>query len=227
MLNFGITERGDAGLNQSWKKVVHQYDGVVLITKAPHLIDSIPDNVILHCTITGYGGSFLEPNVSNVDVTLKAYHKLVNFYGGERIILRIDPIISFGNNDLLNLTYAVAREAKGRVRISFLDLYPHVKERLSKFDIDLSKNPFHDSLSNRLKIWQYMGKPEICGEPNMETSGCISIRDLEALNIKHKYNPFVTFNKQRKTCECIVAKKELFSNRSPCYHNCVYCYWKD
>ena len=43
-LKIGITERGDGGLDQSWRKSLadHVVDGAIIITKAPQLIQELP-----------------------------------------------------------------------------------------------------------------------------------------------------------------------------------------
>ena len=69
MVQVGITERGDAALNTSWKKWVENGQPAILITKnVKKLIEEnkqllLNGNVIIHATITGLGGTQWEPNV--------------------------------------------------------------------------------------------------------------------------------------------------------------------
>lgn len=234
MFKVGITERGDAALDQSWRRNIDDCDMIVLITKSPHLLGVIPDNAIVHCTITGYGSSFLEPNVLPVDKTLKAYDLLVSRFGGDRIVLRVDPIISIYEH-LVETSKEVISHAKGRVRVSFLDLYPHVKERFSLYDSSIKELPFHDSLDRRRKILDDLNyitnkNVEVCCEPGLDTTGCISELDFEALGISDIYESVADQSngfKQRKDCACLGVKKELLKNRFPCRHGCLYCYWRD
>ena len=62
---IGITERGDAGLDFWWVKKIDNHRFNILITKNlnDEFIDLVKsrDNIIVHATITGYGGSKLEP----------------------------------------------------------------------------------------------------------------------------------------------------------------------
>jgi hypothetical protein len=58
---IGITERGDAALDMGWKSWVSSGRPAILITKNPRLLmDKLLDvesrNIIVHCTITGWGG---------------------------------------------------------------------------------------------------------------------------------------------------------------------------
>ena len=65
---IGITEAGDAGVDLSWVDKMGSVDGAVLITKciSPNFVDAamkFKDKIIVHATITGYGGTILEPLV--------------------------------------------------------------------------------------------------------------------------------------------------------------------
>ena len=231
-----ITERIDAGLDQRWREHTNEFDLVILITKAPHLLlnKDIPDNAIIHCTITGMGGTAIEPNVACPEITLDAYNKLVAKIGGERCVLRIDPIIptTKGIATAKNLSFSTKPscwgEKEGRLRISFLDIYPHVKEKFNKAGIPLPYPTFHAPLQDRLNaLSQLPAYAEVCGEPGLPCTGCVSIRDIQALNLK--LTPQTGKSTQRFACACIAEKQELLGNieRKPCPHNCLYCYWKN
>lgn len=223
-MRIGITERGDGGLDQSWRSKLDIVDGIIIITKAPHLIENIPDNAIIHCTITGNGGTWIEPNVIPTDIALEHYSRLVSMYGGERVVLRIDPIIPYSNMSLSN-AYMVNSHAKGRVRISFIDMYSHVKDRFRPHIPHIDNYTFHAPLEERLRIWNDFGRPEICGEPGMSCSGCISEQDVILMGLNH-LNLKGNKSGQRKTCLCIAEKTELLENKSRCNHSCLYCYWR-
>jgi len=95
---IGITERGDAGLNFYWEKEygLRNCDGIILITKhlSDHFIERAAKyNSIVHATITGHGGTVIEPNVPSADESAKLFGKLVDTLGIDRVVLRIDPII--------------------------------------------------------------------------------------------------------------------------------------
>ena len=63
---------------------------------------------------------------------------------------------------------------------------------------------------------------EICGEPGMKCTGCISQRDLDIFGIS--VTETLPKNMQRPACACLGIKYELLSNKHPCAHNCAYCY---
>jgi hypothetical protein len=238
-VRIGITEGGDAGLDFRWVDRAKLVDGAILITKHPHKFTTLlggpkwdlPDNAILHCTITGQGHTELEPGISEPETELMAYDWLVQEYGPERIVLRVDPIVPW--MPWLDNALKVLTKAKGRVRISFLDMYPHVRARFEAENISIPeqayRNGIHTPIRSRMMLYDTIKKRipdiEICGEPGMECTGCVSLRDLKALGITGDSNGY---GAQRPACACLVEKTELLGERKPCMggKSCLYCYWK-
>lgn len=235
MKKIGITERGDAALNTKWIPWVVCKRPAILITKDPSRLFNIINagessqdyNIIIHCTITGNGGTDMEPYVPDYKTSLQGYRKFVEKYGKDRVVLRIDPIIHL--EPYIDNSLKVLEEAKlmmgdnmTRVRISFMDNYEHVKERMIKngqIPFDFS---FNAPLRTRISIWEKMGKPLLCGEKDMPSVGCISETDCQILNVE----PDTKTTGQRKACQCLNNKLELLNTPQQCEHNCVYCYWK-
>lgn len=222
-MKIGITERGDAGLDQSWRNA--QVDGMILITKAPHLISDVPENAIIHCTITGYGGTKLEPGVAKPSITIQAAYKHLSTLGHKRTVLRVDPIIPTDKG--IEKALSLIEGWPGRVRISFLDLYPHVIKRLSGIGWMLPWGTFNAPLEMRLEAYneikEICPQVEVCGEPDFPCTGCVSQLDLDALGLK---SDAAGLSHQRMACACLGLKTELLSNRRQCKHGCLYCYWK-
>lgn len=227
---IGITERGDAALDTSWYTwVVEEKKPAILISKDPlklydHLKDLKDINVIVHTTITGFGSTIIEPKVPEVSNALEGFEKLCKFLGPERIVLRIDPVVPTERG--IETACSVLKKAKKisttRVRISFIDLYDHVKKGFASKGIQLEWDSFHAPLLLRKKAWERLENPEVCGEPSFACSGCISEIDCEIL----KVDPIDKMFFQRKSCACLGNKKELLSCRSQCAHECLYCYWQ-
>jgi hypothetical protein len=216
----GITERGDAGLDLSWQN----WKGPkILITKAPQNLLSVDlENAIVHCTITGWGGTKIEPNVQPKEVTLAAYETLVSKLGGKRVVLRVDPI--FPTEKGLARALEVISRSKGRVRVSFIDAYQHVRERFAQKQMTFPWDGVHAPLELRKELLSKLGNVEVCGEPGLACAGCISQLDLDALGINW---PLDTERKgQRAACMCFAGKKELLTHKGQCENNCLYCYWK-
>lgn len=227
---IGITERGDAGLNHSWLS----FEGPkIVITKAPHLLPIAkmnPKNTIIHCVITGFGGSIIEPNVIPPEEALHYYATLSKVF---HTVLRVDPIIP----DLQNLVRVrnIIRSVTpgGRIRISFLDAYKHVRDRFRAMALDtIWWEGIHAPLQSRQEALLYLRQSypqivypniEICGEPGMECTGCVSEADCKFFGIDTK-NKLANI---RPGCKCLTEKKELLNSRKRCAHKCLYCYWFD
>jgi hypothetical protein len=237
MTKIGITERGDAALDLSWKKWVQEdKKPAVLITKDPrtlflHLEGR--DNVIVHCTITGNGGTVLEPNVRPYTSALTGLHLIEGLLGIERVVLRIDPIIPYGKYlgraASVAETAAIAYQKDLRTRISFMDNYNHVKERWANAALAPLPYDFHaciiDRMNAELRIrnaLKPLPQPEVCGEPGFKCTGCISKLDCEILGVE----PSKGTSQQRKACACLSLKHELLKSKGRCAHQCLYCYWK-
>ena len=96
---IGITEKGDAALDTSWIDWVANGNAAILITKNPVLLFNrvklLKDkpNIIVHCTITGNGGTEYEPNVPTWEESIEGLYSFIEMFGKERTVLRIDPII--------------------------------------------------------------------------------------------------------------------------------------
>lgn len=284
MVSVGITERGDAALDNGWKPWVEKGLPAILITKdSVKLINENPllfsksnrqGNVILHATITGMGGyAIFEKNVPHWYKTISELKEILKNpdFDRSRIVIRQDPIfvpflIAMGNS-YLDLSMKIPQFAKEyglRYRMSFLDMYPHVKARLQeacqkldeeedKMRAELAimvnhKHPhavelynkiiklqpeMHLALNTRLDFLELLKKKtgltedeiEICGEPGMKCTGCLSKRDFDTFGIELDKDQETGL--QRPACACLGLKKELLSNKHPCGHKCVYCFWKD
>jgi len=237
MIKVGITERGDAGLDFSW--VNKLLDANIIITKnlndtiIQHLIEN-KDKIIFHITCTGLGATKVEPNVPNVKFTYNQVHKLIqNGFPIQQIVLRVDPIIPLKQvlEQRVKMVLDLFKDTGiKRVRYSFLDMYPHVKERLIKAGMNLPYESFccpnymKQNALNLLKQYEDIYEFEACAENTYHQKGCISQKDYDILGIKGEAIP-VGF--QRKGCMCIAGKTELLTNKKKCPHGCLYCYWKD
>jgi hypothetical protein len=228
-MKIGITERGDAGLDLGWKPWVESGKPAILISKnpgklIPHLNKN--SNVIVHCTITGFGGTILEPNVPNYMDALKDAKLLEELIGPSRIVIRIDPIILTikGKARAYNVWETGMTTLKtNRYRISFMDNYPHVQERFQNAGMPaLYNGAMHAPLQERMEFWERLRKPEICGEPNMPCTGCVSVKDMQTFGITGN----TSRKGQRPVCCCVAEKTELLTNCKQCGHGCLYCYWR-
>lgn len=253
-MKIGITERGDASLNYTWVDKLNSIDGAVLITKnvTDKFIETVlpfKDKVILHATVTGYGSTKLEPNVMSVMQSMKQLSKLVKAgFPVERIVLRVDPIIPTEKGiriarDVIETGY---RQGIHRVRISVIDMYPHVRQRFEEAGIPLPYGENFSASDEQFKAVDNMlmfliinhFNPtlniESCAEPKLQVPtpvGCIDLKDwvdlpLEAIPTIFGAQ-FGVKSRQRTNCMCSSCKTELLNNRTRCPNGCLYCYWKD
>lgn len=233
---IGITERGDAGLDFNWENKL--YDANILITK--HINDEFikkvlnhKDKIIIHATVTGFGGTILEPNVPDYHSSYIGLAKLIMFgFPTNQIVLRINPIIVTpkGLSTVEKILKEFVHLNIQRCRFSFIDMYPHVKERFKENKVKLPYETFAapqvmvDNVLQVLKEYEGVYQFESCAENTPYKLGCISEKDLRILgvNIKVKDGGF-----QRKGCLCLGNKKELLNNKKQCVSKCLYCYWKN
>ena len=137
---IGITERGDAGIDLSWVEKLDQVDGAVVITKiiTDGFRDAVlknKDKLILHLTVTGYGGTVLEKNVPTMEESFALAKELVDKgFPKEKIVIRVDPTIPTKKGVALARKVITTFLATGfhRFRVSVIDMYPHVIERFQK-----------------------------------------------------------------------------------------------
>lgn len=249
---IGITEAGDAGLDLSWEQKLDTVDGAVLVTKCitSDFVDAVvahKEKLIVHATITGYGHSVLEPNVPSAMASFSAVMALIRAgFPKEKVVIRVDPIIPSpkGLEKSLKVIEWFMDVDMPRYRISVIDMYPHVRERFTQAGLPL---PYGDKmfagteqladvdamLLEAKTFWEKIGRPskelriESCAEPWLKepiACGCISAYDLALLGLDPNEGDSV--GRQREHCMCYSGKRELLTNRHPCPHNCVYCYWK-
>lgn len=253
---IGVTERGDAGTDFSWHKKLEdpEWAGAVLITKrlSPEfnkLVLSAPKPAVLHCTCTGNGGTWVEPNAPDYRTQLDLLSELIGAgFPANRVVLRIDPVIpvpEFLGNSAAVLDYVLEKRIPvSRVRFSVLDQYPHVIKRLEA----LGKPPFYPHVNGRYSFYapysmkkavtdmlrKYPFTFESCAEDwaadmgpgKFVARGCVSETDLALMGIP--VSAGMSSNPQGRTgCHCLSCKAELLTRRRPCPNACVYCYWKN
>ena len=235
MMKIGITERGDAGLDFSWTMKLEKFNIIISKNLNNQLIENLiefRDKIIFHHTITGWGKSILEPNVPLLHESYDRFLQLINDgFNIKQYVLRIDPIIP--TKDGLEKAKLVLEQFKDsgvkRVRFSFFDMYPHVKERFIQNDVMLPYETFHapqELIENGLKLieqYEDVYSFESCGEALKYRAGCISKKDLQIMGINEE---LIGASYQRPLCLCPRNKTELLDSRKQCAHKCLYCFWK-
>ena len=235
METWGITEKGDSSLDSGWKDWCNKGLSTILITKNVKKLFMenknlfTKHNTIIHATITGNGGTVVEPNVPEPKILQEYIEKRVPKSFWEYIVIRVDPIIPIIEN--IQNSYNVYKWADNlgfRTKVSILDLYPHCYHRwpkdilakLNEFDIE---DHIHFPYEIRKAILDKFPNASVCGEPGFYCEWCISQKDYDILGIMKKVSE--PESKQREFCHCAGVKKELLSGNS-CSHGCLYCYRK-
>lgn len=245
-VRIGITERGDASIDYGWEEKLNTVDGAVLITK--NVTDEfisrtlpVKDKVILHATITGFGGSVLEPNVMPAEMSMEQLKALMELgFPATHIVVRVDPIIPTARG-LGKAKKVIAMGADigiTRFRISVLDMYLHVKERFRNAGLDYPYGSRFSATDRQMADVDVMLKNvlaefpsisiECCAEPRLKVpkhTGCIGPKDFALLGLNAPREE--TGRKQRAECLCSSCKTELLTNKCRCPNGCLYCYWVD
>lgn len=249
-MKVGITEYGDAGIDLRWVKKLPKLDGAILISKnfTKEFKENVlslykNNNIILHCTCTGFGGTKLEPNVPDYKTQLNSLKELIDAgFPAENVVLRLDPI--FPCKDGIErvkmvLDYFISLNLNvNRIRMSVVDEYDHVKRRYKKYGWAPLYGVNFNASDEQLKmvgdfLSKYPFKFETCAEEKLSLmypekfviQGCISQKDLDIMNL---VAPPLWENPQHRTgCHCLSCKTEMLTPRKPCAHNCVYCFWKE
>lgn len=248
---IGTTEYGDAGLDLSWADRLGRVDGAIVITKrvSPGFHDAVlsnKDKLIVHATITGYGGTALEPNVPSINDEYHAVMALVQAgFPKEKVVIRVDPIIPTkkGIRTAAVVIKMFMDAGFARFRVSIIDMYPHVRERFKQSGFPLPYGEFgfspnkeqiravDEMLGAASKYWQHSDALRIegCAEPgltNVIHCGCVSEYDLNLLGLQED-DAVDSAGYQRQHCMCYSGKIELLKGKGGrCAHKCLYCFWK-
>lgn len=246
-MRIGVTERGDAGIDFSWYDKLDTVDGAVIISKklSNTLIDKLltaSRPVVYHCGCTGWGGTWLEPNVPDYTTQLNLLKTLIDRgFSATNIVLRIDPIIP--TDEGIERACAVIEYVMNhnipisRIRVSVYDEYKHVRERLAALgESSFYGGSFYAPSSMMQKVITALSRYpytfETCAEDfiasrsdKFMSAGCISGTELSLMNLTLPDN--LSENIQnRNGCHCLSCKTELLTQRHKCPNGCIYCYWR-
>ena len=99
MVRFGATDGGEPCFDTSWTEKLKDVDGAVIISKGSSeafrkaLVEN-KQKVIFHATITGLGGSVLEPGVPKWEKAVESLEQLIGKgFPAEQVVMRADPIV--------------------------------------------------------------------------------------------------------------------------------------
>lgn len=206
----------------------------VLWTKNPqNIIGSGIDysRTALQVTITGLGGSELEPNVPDPDTVCESVAKLIkDGFNPKLINWRMDPLIpTFTKRKMVfNIAGNLKDLGIERCTTSFITWYGHVKERWPEGQsTQIDKEKQHNMVADMKKILDGYGfKLYGCVQPHLNDviipSACIDGKyyaEVTGFEFDVNKDPY-----QRAGCNCTTSI-DIGQYRS-CPHDCVYCYSK-
>lgn len=236
----GITETGDISFN------LEAFDNLrranIIITKrlTDALIEKLvehKDCCILHLTVTGMGGSKLEPFVPEMSKMKEKFDKLIEKgFPVDHVVLRIDPIIPTpkGVKTALKVIKLFRDSGIRRIRWSSMDMYDHVKERFSENNVKIPYETFHANVVKINGLYSILAgicyvndiELESCGEPGFEPTPCISEKDLKILGLENDIK-LEGSSSQRDGCKCPANKIQIIRRKPErCKNSCLYCFWK-
>lgn len=245
----GVTETRDPGL--CWMELKKLHRSNVIITK--HLEN--PDFrswllehqkcIILHATITGWGGTPVEPGVISYQESIDYLKELLkDGFPANQVVLRVDPVIpnTDGFNKLVDVVHKYALiQGPVRVRLSMLDNYMHIRRKMQSLGVDMSMyqgfrandqafNHLNELICKMKKEWQHL-EFESCAEPlltSCQQLGCVSQKDIDILGLTGVVR-LEGKTHQRRDCLCPDNKLQLtggWNIPTKCSSKCAYCYVK-
>ena len=200
------------------------------------------DQLYLHFTITGLGGSHIEPGVPRPAAVLSQLDSLIGIVGmPRRVSVRFDPIIYWRENDKerTNLNFfeelAPILQNKGirDVRFSFAQWYNKAKRRATKEDF-ICVDPSLEKKVEDAKYLKQIAKTYglnlyLCSQAFMSEASDVapsSCIDGALLRELHPDRTPVSMKKDRtQRTECLCTKSvDIGSYTQVCPHCCIYCY---
>ena len=194
------------------------------------------DQLFFHYTVTGMGGTMLEPRVPSAEKGITYLNDLVELAGDpRRIRFRFDPIVNLQLPDgtsYCNLTWfeklapKVKQSGVTDISISWMSEYRKVLSRLTRVGITAMKvtpELWHCEYETIMEIAnKYNFSIHGCCVPQMSRSKCI---DGELLKILHPTGePCSTKKAKGQRSECGCTESWDIGWYHQCFHGCRYCY---
>jgi hypothetical protein len=200
------------------------------------------DQIYLHFSITGLGGTFIERGVPSYRKALSQLDDLVNFVEKPwRVSVRFDPVVYWREGDRvltnLHVFEKIAPDLEKRgihdIRFSFAQWYGKAKRRAANHGFFYIDPPQEKKLEDAAYLVQIAKKWNLnlfsCSQDfltavnGIRPSSCIDGSYLQSL---HPHRERVSTQKdrtQRKECRC-TDSVDIGSYTQCCPHCCLYCY---
>ncbi|RJQ30381.1 MAG: DUF1848 family protein [Peptococcaceae bacterium] len=217
---------------------------LVIWTKFPMFLTVSPyrealaayDQLYVHVTITGFGGTPLEPDVPAPGDALAAIPELIKLAGDpRRLRIRPDPLLAVRKGGRLITNVPVSGEIIVKAAAlgvtlfstSFMENYLKVERRLRKGDytvVDLAREKRVEIMSGLLKLGAKLGVTvNACCVAGFPVSACIDGGLLTGLHPGNEACRTDRAAGQRKRCGC-AHSVDIGWYSMKCLSGCLYCY---
>ncbi|HEX7400789.1 MAG TPA: DUF1848 family protein [candidate division Zixibacteria bacterium] len=197
------------------------------------------DQIYVLLTVTGLGGTPLEPNAPSADQIFQQLPAIIDFIGSpRRLAIRYDPLIDVlfqGKERLSNLDINrfsdILNRAQffgvERVIVSYVTLYRKVIKRLKANNFEILEHPLEEItgfIQNQMipQVEKLGMRLSTCVLPNLTQKGCIDVRTLIEMHPLRIPCSQAKDKTQRGECHC--TKSLDIGQWFSCCHGCVYCY---
>jgi hypothetical protein len=199
------------------------------------------DQIYALFTITGLGGTRIEPGVPPPEAALAQLPALIAAAGDpRRVSLRFDPVFTWrdGAAALSNLDFfgtivdRAARTGIRDVRFSFVQRYRRADRRIRDRGIEAVDPPEAEKTAAALRLARTAEERGLrlhaCSQPFLAVAGvrpsaCIDGGLLGELHPRGERATTAKDGGQRPDCGC-TRSIDIGSYAQPCGHGCVYCY---
>lgn len=191
------------------------------------------DQLFIHFSITGMGGSLLEPNTPRTEESLSLLPELIELAGSpERLSVRFDPVLNLriSGADYTNLREfpaiadVAARQGIRRITTSWMTYYRKVARRFAPFQIEPVEFDWQKQADFLLDECARRGlELHACCVEGLPMSRCIDGPLLQALHPKGERCSQARARDQRPGCGC-TASKDIGWYSHVCGGGCLYCY---
>ena len=200
------------------------------------------DHVYCHFTVTGLGGTAVEPGAPALREALPQLPELTEFAGDPlRVSVRFDPVLFWEDRGAVrsNLPFfpEIAAAAAGLgirdIRTSFAQWYDKAKRRATARRFPFVDPSDEEKRAHAAALAEFAAahglalfaccQPALSGVPGIKPSACIDANLLESLHPGREPASRRKDRSQRADCLC-TESMDIGSYTQACPHGCVYCY---
>ena len=194
------------------------------------------DQIYVHYTITGMGGTCFEPGIPKMVTGLENIGNLLDYLKNPRLLhIRFDPIVNvrMSEGDCYTNLFCFSPVAKvcrqyqlHEITISWMQLYDKVRRRLSQLGLEAIELKKSEQAKQQDWIMEQARQYDIqlhgCCVETLPESSCIDGNLLNALHPNQEMTLIKKSSGQRQRCGCNASWD--IGWYEPCGGSCIYCY---